>query len=551
MLKKSLFSPARPRRAETRLAPYFVLAAILIMLLCGTSLTPAWAWTDPLSPEERRGRTIYHRGVVEGEPAIRVTLHGADQPMSATLFRCAQCHEAHGEGTQEGGLRVPPLTFSLLTNHRVSAMTGRRRDPYTNQTLARAITQGLDTSGTPLHTSMPRYQMTPSQADALVAYLKKIGEDIDTDPGIDATTITIGTALPLSGPFAQIGRDAHAILLGYFSRMNERGGIYGRQVNLVAEDSQGDPAQGTAATSRLLDDHHVFAVVASFEAMDHGATHQLLQDRGVPLIGPLTLSPQLTDPPNRYVFYALPGFGLQFRALLDVFKARAHALTGASDPRLAIVHAKSPYNEDALRGALEQAQRHSMRVALDYSYRPGQLNVESLVKEMTQKKIDAVVFLGEGEDLISLGNELDRRDRFPILLSAIGMSGARAHALPPRVRSRLLLASPLSLSTEQDLAQIKELAPNAEISSPGFARMAHTAAAVLIEALMRTGRRLSHEAMIEALETFRNVDAGTGVSLTFGTQQRLGTFRSTIVGLTGDPPYYVPFADGVVPEGLP
>jgi ABC-type branched-subunit amino acid transport system substrate-binding protein len=256
---------------------------------------------------------------------------------------------------------------------------------------------------------MPRYQMTLSQADALVAYLKKIGEDIDTDPGIDATTITIGTALPLSGPFAQIGRDAHAILLGYFSRMNERGGIYGRQVNLIAEDSQGDSAQGTVATRRLLDDHHVFAVVASFEAMDHGATHQLLHDRGVPLIGPLTLSPQLTDPPNRYVFYALPGFSLQFRALLDVFKAQTQALTGASNPRLAVIHAKSPYNEDALRGVLAQVQRHSLKVALDHSYRPGQLNVESLVKELTQKQIDAVILLGEGEDLVSLGNELDRQ----------------------------------------------------------------------------------------------------------------------------------------------
>ena len=551
MLKKSLFSPARPRRAEARLAPRFILALIFITLLCGTSLTPARAWTDPLSPEERRGRTIYHRGGVEGEPAIRVTLHGADQPMSATLFRCAQCHGGYGEGTQEGGLRVPPLTFSLLTNHRISAMTGHRQDPYTNQTLARAITQGLDASGAPLHTSMPRYQMTPSQAEALVAFLKKIGEDIDTDPGVDATTITIGTALPLSGPFSQVGRDAHAILLGYFARMNKQGGMYGRQVKLIAEDSHGVPAQGTAATRRLLDDHHVFAVVASFEAMDHGATHQLLQDRGVPLIGPLTLSPQLTDPPNRYVFYSLPGFGLQFRALLDVFAARAHELTGTANPRLAVIHAKSPYNEDALRGVLDQARHHSLKLALDHSYRPGQLEVESVVRELTQKKIDAVVFLGEGEDLVHLGNELDRRSLFPVLLSAVGMSGARAHALPPRVRSRLLLASPLSLSTEQDLAQIKELAPNAEISSPGFARMAQTSAAVLGEALMRTGRRLSRDAVIEAVETFRNVDAGTGVSLTFGAQQRLGSSRSTIVGLTGEPPYFIPLADGVVPEGPP
>lgn len=250
-------------------------------------------------------------------------------------------------------------------------------------------------------------------------------------------------------------------------------------------------------------------------------------------------------------FFHGSGFGLQFRALLDVFVGRAHALTGASNPRLAVVHAKVPYNEEAMRGVLTQAQRHSLKLALDYSYRPGQLDVESVVRELTHKKIDAVVFLGEGEDLVHLGNELDRRSLFPVLLSAVGMSGARARALPARVRSRLLLASPLSLSTEQDLTQIKELAPNAEISSPGFARMAQTAASILVEALMRTGRRLSRDAVIEAVETFRNVDAGTGVSLTFGTHQRLGSFRSTIVSLTGEPPYFISLADGVAPAGPP
>jgi hypothetical protein len=47
------------------------------------------------------------------------------------------------------------------------------------------------------------------------------------------------------------------------------------------------------------------------------------------------------------------------------------------------------------------------------------------------------------------------------------------------------------------------------------------------------------------------VDAGTGVSLTFGTHQRLGKFRSMILGLTGEPPYFVPLADGIVPEDPP
>lgn len=47
----------------------------------------------------------------------------------------------------EGGLRVPPLVPSFLRGPHESRQTGKSRAAYTDQTLARAITQGVDAAG--------------------------------------------------------------------------------------------------------------------------------------------------------------------------------------------------------------------------------------------------------------------------------------------------------------------------------------------------------------------------------------------------------------------
>lgn len=218
---------------------------IALLLFSNTIAEPmeSFVWQDPLTPAERLGRTIYHQGRTEVGEELRVSLAGSDGGLSATLFRCVQCHGVWGQGTEEGGLRVPPLTPSFLTRPHASLQTGQPRGAYTDQALIRAIIEGVDASGIPLHSGMPRYRLNKQQADAVVAYLKKIGTEEDSDPGVTAETLTVGAALPLSGPLAGIGRDAQSIMEGYFRGLNERGGVYGRQIRLIVEDTGNNPSQ--------------------------------------------------------------------------------------------------------------------------------------------------------------------------------------------------------------------------------------------------------------------------------------------------------------------
>ena len=75
-------------------------------------------------------------------------------------------------------------------------------------------------------------------------------------PGITATTITIGSHQPLTGPAAPGYSEIAPAANAYFQYVNANGGVYGRKIQLVetADDSL-DPTTDVQATKRIVEQH--------------------------------------------------------------------------------------------------------------------------------------------------------------------------------------------------------------------------------------------------------------------------------------------------------
>ena len=522
------------------------LALLILSLFVNEIMLPtaSCAWDDSLSPDERMGRFIYYQGTVPSGEGLHVSLSGNNGSFSATLFRCVQCHGISGQGTEEGGLRVPPLTTAFLRQSHESRQTGKFRAAYTDETLARAITQGVDAEGEPLHSGMPRYHLTDHQAAAVIAYLKKIGTDDDTDPGVTTTTITVGAALPLSGPLASIGQDAQSVLDGYLRNVNERGGIYGRQIRLVVED-YGQEISQEAATERLIKTKQVFALVGSFESGDTSKMHSLLERTQVPSIGPLALSPQPSDPPNPYVFYMLPGFDIQYRVLLDFLISQSRSLTRQARPRVAIVQ---PKKTTVLSPVFTQTRRKAIEFVGEHEYERGALAGAGIVQRLKQEQVDGIIFVGDGDDFLVLAKALDRQHLSPMLLAPAGMVGQKAFSAPPRLNSKVVLATAIDPPTEQNLDELQKLAGKRQLHNLGFSRMAQGAASMLTEALMQVGRHVSRNSLVEKIERFREQETGVGFSLTYGPQRRIGNVRVRLFYVAPDSSSFVPLTEWMVPQ---
>lgn len=499
-----------------------------------------------LSPSEKRGKQIYLKGESSDGTEIK-TLLGTDRlEVPATAFACANCHGLRGEGTQEGGLQPPPIKWDTLVAPHTSALTRRERAPYTEATLARAITHGLDPSGARLHPGMPQYALTPAQTADLIAYLKQLGKESDTDPGIDDKRIKIGAALPLTGALAQVGEDVRATLAAYFAEINAQGGVYGRQIDLVVVDSRGDPAGTLAATERLVEREGVFALVASFEAGGSPATNDYLKQSEVTLVGPITLSPRLSVTPNPFIFYLLPTFREQARALVD-FAATKFT---ERPPRVALISSDNEFDADARVGFQSQVKLHPMQIVSEETYAAGSFRAEAMVEMIAQKKPDAIFFFGNAEGFSGLTRAMAAAKLNVPLFSSVVMIGHSAFNAPASLAPQIFLAYPAALPGEDDFTEFVNAMRkwNVRLSSPAFQAVAYGAAKTFIEATKASGRQLSRSALRASLEGLRDFKTGVVPPLTFGANRRIGASGSYIVGVDLGRKQYVPTGARLVPK---
>lgn len=530
-------------RIKLTLAAFVCLTALVLFCTGGASTQTKTA----LSPQEKRGKQIYLKGEGGAGGEIVAGLASGDLDLPATSFTCVNCHGLRGEGTREGGLQPPPITWEALSRAHTSALTRRDRAPYTEATLARAIGSGLDPSGTALHPGMPRYRMTAAQMADLIAYLKKLGKEADTDPGISEETIKIGAALPMTGLLAAIGEDVKATLTASFAQINAQGGIYNRRFELVVEDSRGEPAQTLEATRRLIEQDGVFALVGSFEPGDSSALNDYIKRSEVPLIGPVTLSPRLQLPPNPYVFYLLPTFSDQARALVDFVRTKA----GNKPAKLAVFYADNDFNRDALLGMQAQAKMYGMEIVVEYKY--NQFDATDAVKALVQKKPDYVFFFGGEREINSLALAMSQMKLNAALLSSVVMLGRGAFTLPPEIASQTYLSYPSALPNQNDFAEFIGVMQKGGVPlrSPAFQSVAYAATKVLFEATKLSSSQLDRTTLVNSLEQIQDLTTGVVPPLTFGPNRRVGSIGSYIVGVDLSNKQYTPISERLVPRDRP
>jgi ABC-type branched-subunit amino acid transport system substrate-binding protein len=504
---------------------------------------------EALTPAQLRGRTIYRKG---GD-GIKAKLGDDDFELPASTFPCANCHGLTGLGGKEGGLQPPPIAWDMLASPRSSSFSGQMRPAYDQASLKRAIAVGIDSRGATLHQGMPRYRMTDEQMNDLIAYLRVIGLAADNDPGVTGSTIKVGSALPLTGSLASLGEDLRAMLSTVFAEQNARGGIFGRRIELVVEDSRGDPQETAAATSRLLETHRVFALISSFAPPGSNATNELLKGAEVPLIGPVTLSPPAPATANPFIYYLLPDLTVQARVLVDFVNLNRASKFGES---IAIFHSDHTFDRDAVLGVKKQAKAHSIRIAAEMDWRAGKFAPLAAIDLLQKTKPKALFFFASQEDLKMLAGSMERVGLNIPVLSATAMAGRGAFDLPPQFAGQLYLAHPGGFPDREgyaafERAMMKSGAPQHPQRNAAFCAISYAAARIFIEAAKTSGRQLNRATFSSALAKINDFNTEVLPPISFGPHRRIGTIGAFVVQVDPLTKQFTPRTGWMEPQEKP
>ncbi|HSL95467.1 MAG TPA: cytochrome c [Thermoleophilia bacterium] len=147
------------------LVAFAVAAAALLGVFVVSSLEDGADEGDPLA----RGEYLFETGRAVG---------GTPVPRSGGMMMaqgCAGCHGEDGRGRTTPRFAAPDITYDNLTDPEgMLEPDGERGHTFTDEELQRAIEEGIGPDGEELDWPMPRWRLTDSQFEDLLAYLKTL-----------------------------------------------------------------------------------------------------------------------------------------------------------------------------------------------------------------------------------------------------------------------------------------------------------------------------------------------------------------------------------------
>ena len=111
--------------------------------------------------------------------------------------------------------------------------------------------------------------------------------------------VTLGSIQDLSGPIAGFGKQVRLGMLLRVDEINEQGGINGRKIKLIVEDSAYDPKKAVLAAQKLVNQDKIFAMIGHIGTAQNLAAMPVQFEKNVINFFPVTAAREMYEPFHR------------------------------------------------------------------------------------------------------------------------------------------------------------------------------------------------------------------------------------------------------------
>ena len=152
---------------------------------------------------------------------------------------------------------------------------------------------------------MKRWLFSLASASLLLSACGSESPDSDLPRGLTADTITIGSHTDLSGVLAIWGVPMVNGMRQRFDELAEAGGVHGRTIDFVVEDTQYQVPLAVKATNKLINVDEIFVMLGAMGTPHNNAVFDSMFEANVPSIFPLTAAVSMYEPlhPMKFSFF--------------------------------------------------------------------------------------------------------------------------------------------------------------------------------------------------------------------------------------------------------
>jgi ABC-type branched-subunit amino acid transport system substrate-binding protein len=326
-----------------------------------------------------------------------------------------------------------------------------------------------------------------------------------TNQGIKADEILLGTHQDLSGPIKSWGVPVANGMKMAVDEINAAGGIHGRKLRLVIEDSGYDPKKSVLATQKMVEKDKVFAIIGPMGSPTVIAAQDILLEAGVPQLFPLTAA-EFTykfDP-------AKPQERLKFNNLLPYVEstraAMKYMIESKGFKKPCIVHQDDEYGKNVLDGFNQQLEAMKIKAASVTSYKRGTADFAAQVAKMKADDCDLVLLGAVIREPIAILTEAKKLGWNTTFLGATPVNVLEVPALGKDVVEGLYSAGGFEIPYEDTAkGKVKDWVVNYQktFNSPANSQaiIGYNAITTFAHYAKLAGKDLTGQKLIDALES--------------------------------------------------
>ncbi len=324
-----------------------------------------------------------------------------------------------------------------------------QRPAYTEETLKRAIREGIDSNGRPLDPLMPRYPLNDRELDHLIAYLKTLSQEFS--PGVDDKEIHFATII--AGDVPEKQRKA---LIDVMRIYVEQKNSETRHESFRAENApwhkkwlfepyrkwvmhvwelKGSSDSWGEQLADLYRERPVFAVLSGVGEGSWKPVHDFCQSEQVPCLFPTTELPVINED-DFYSIYLSKGMTLEGE-LVDL-----HWRDQRSDAPLVQIYERGDRKAETAARALTQARGVKPIRSIEWTHETTGPSAEFWQAVLQDLGNAGLVLWMSDEQLTNLWPLLESKaSTTPRIYLSTTLFGTRSRQVPAGIRERVYLTS--------------------------------------------------------------------------------------------------------------
>lgn len=350
--------------------------------------------------------------------------------------------------------------------------------------------------------------------------------------GVSKTEITLGSIQDLSGPIAGFGKQARLGMLLRVDEINEQGGINGRKLKIIVEDSAYDPKKAVLAAQKLVNQDKIFIMLGHIGTAQNLAAMPVQFEKNVINFFPITAAREMYEPFHKLKYsFAATYFDQMRNAAPKVAKEK-----GAK--KVCTMYQDDEFGLEVLRGAEAGLKTINMEFTEKTSYKRGATDFSSQVSKMQASGCDMIVLGTIIRETIGAIGTARKLGYNPIFLGSSAAYTDLIHKLGGPAMNGLYATSTVQNPYTDDASPAisfwaKKYKTKFNEDPTVFSVYGYNIVDTFAVAAGKAGANLSTESFIKAMDTMKiPPDIFGSAEATFSPTKRLGSDASRLSQIT-------------------